>query len=49
MRVGEIVSTVYSPRFGYGGALAYIRTLLARSGMILTFDSGRVTVADAAQ
>ena len=49
MRAGEIVSAVYSPLFGHWVGMAYIRADVARSGMILTFDSGRVTVADAAQ
>jgi tRNA-modifying protein YgfZ len=49
MRAGEIVSAVYSPLFGYWVGMAYIRADVARSGMTLTFDSGRVTVADEAQ
>ena len=49
MRVGEIVSALYSPLFGHWVGMAYIRTDVARYGMILTFDSGRVTIADAAE
>lgn len=48
VRVGEIVSAAYSPHFERWVGLAYIRTDVVRPGAKLSFDSGRVTVAEAA-
>jgi folate-binding protein YgfZ len=40
VRVGEIVSAVYSPRFGQCVGLAYVRTDVVRPGARLSFDTG---------